>query len=34
MRLILTIVIACFFCVACGIKDDPEYQAQDNYTKK
>ena len=27
------IIIACLLCVACGVKDRPEYKSQSNYKK-
>jgi len=33
MQKFLLIIIACLFCLSCGVKDDPEYKSQDNYTK-
>ena len=34
MRKFSLIIIACLLCVSCGVKDDPEYKSQANYTKK
>ena len=34
MRKIIAIVIICLFSVSCGIKNDPEYQAQNKYNEK
>ncbi len=28
MRKFLLIIIACLFCVSCGVKSDPEYKSQ------
>ncbi len=28
------IIIACFFCISCGVKSDPEYKSQKNYNNK
>jgi len=33
MRILLIIIATCVLCVSCGIKDNPEYQAQNNYNK-
>ena len=30
MKKFLFIIIACLFCVSCGVKDDPEYKSQIN----
>jgi len=28
MKKFLIIIIACFFCIGCGVKSDPEYKTQ------
>ena len=33
MRKLLLITIACLFCIACGVKSDPEYKSQIDYKK-
>jgi len=33
MRKFLLIVIACLFCVSCGVKDEPEYKSHIDYNK-
>ena len=33
MKKIFLIIIACYICVACGVKDRPEYKSQKNYNK-
>ena len=33
MRKFLLIIVACLFCIACGVKDNPEYKSQNNYNK-
>jgi len=33
MKKIFLIIIACYICVACGVKDSPEYKSQKNYNK-
>ena len=33
MRKFLLAVMACLFCVSCGVKDDPEYKSQIDYNK-
>jgi len=30
MKKLLIIIIACLFCLSCGVKDDPEYRSDDN----
>ena len=34
MKKIFLIIIACYICVACGVKDRPEYKSQKNYNNK
>ena len=33
MRKFLLIIITCLFCIACGVKDNPEYKSQNSYIK-
>jgi len=33
MKKFLLIVVACLFCISCGVKDDPEYKSQIEYNK-
>ncbi len=33
MKKFLLIIIACLFCLSCGVKSDPEYKAQSNHIK-
>ncbi len=33
MEKFLLIIIVCLLCVACGVKDDPEYKSQRSYIK-
>jgi len=33
MKKIFLIVTACLICVACGVKNSPEYKSQKNYNK-
>ena len=33
MQKFLLIIIACLFCLSCGVKDDPEYKSQENCIK-
>jgi len=30
MKILVIVFISCVLCVSCGVKDDPEYQSQDN----
>jgi len=34
MKLLIVFFTLCFFCVGCGVKDDPNYQSKNNYNKK
>ena len=34
MKKLLLIIITCIFCYSCGVKDDPKYEAQNNYNEK
>ena len=34
MRILLIITTILFFCASCGVKDDPKYQSQINYSNK
>jgi len=33
MKKISIIIIACLFCLSCGVKDDPEYRSEYNNNK-
>ena len=33
MRKLLLITIACLFCIACGVKSNPEYKSQGSHIK-
>jgi len=33
MRKFLLIIAACVLCASCGVKSDPEYKSQSNYSK-
>jgi len=33
MKKILITILICIACVACGVKDKPEYQSQKNFNK-
>ena len=33
MKTLLIIITACLLCASCGVKGDPEYKSQSNYTK-
>ena len=33
MRKLFLIITVCLFCIACGVKNDPEYKSQGNYIK-
>ena len=33
MKKFLLVIIACFFCISCGVKDDPEYKSKNNFNK-
>jgi len=33
MKKVLLIIIACFLCFSCGVKNDPEYKSQHHYNK-
>ena len=30
MKILVIVFISCVLFVSCGVKDDPEYQSQDN----
>jgi len=34
MRFLVIIITAFLFCYSCGVKDDPEYQSQNDYNRK
>jgi hypothetical protein len=33
MKKFLLIVVACLFCISCGVKDEPEYKSLIVYNK-
>ena len=33
MRKLLLLISVCILCVSCGVKDEPEYKSQNNYSK-
>ncbi len=33
IRVLIIIITSCFFCIACGVKDDPKYQSKRIYNK-
>jgi hypothetical protein len=33
MKKILLIITMCFFCISCGVKDNPEYESLIKYNK-
>ncbi len=33
MKKMLIIIASCLFCIACGVKSDPEYKAQVKHIK-
>ena len=33
MKKFLIIIAACFFCIGCGVKDDPAYKTQNKPIK-
>ena len=33
MKKFLLVIIACFFCISCGVKDKPEYKTQNKNSK-
>jgi len=34
MRILIIIITAFLLCYSCGVKDDPKYEAQNNYNGK
>ena len=34
MKIIIIIFVSCLLYSSCGVKSNPEYQAQENYNKK
>jgi len=34
MKILIIIFVSCLLCNSCGVKDDPQYQSQNNINKK